>query len=166
MFLFCCIISTLYRYNNRKKSFWKFLYIAMLGLMLGRYGGTDLLVLQIELFGCILTHFLLFSLACTAVFFMASYENYPSGYALKPLHRIGERSLYVLFTFFWDWHEPWTAWSSYTYEVQTNKNHKIMSCFFLFLFICLTTFFIRKKKRKRVEVVVPESARYLSVGDK
>lgn len=27
--------------------------------------------------------------ACTAVFFMASYENYPSGYALKSLHRIG-----------------------------------------------------------------------------
>ncbi|KAH9788714.1 Dol-P-Man:Man(7)GlcNAc(2)-PP-Dol alpha-1,6-mannosyltransferase [Citrus sinensis] len=31
-------------------------------------------------------------LGCTAVTFMASYENYPSGYALKYLHQIGEFS--------------------------------------------------------------------------
>ncbi|XP_016467985.1 dol-P-Man:Man(7)GlcNAc(2)-PP-Dol alpha-1,6-mannosyltransferase isoform X2 [Nicotiana tabacum] len=64
IFNFAAAVAASRVYNNRKKSFWKFLYIAMLGLMLG-------------------------SLACTAVFFMASYENYPSGYALKPLHRIG-----------------------------------------------------------------------------
>ncbi|WRX08088.1 GPI mannosyltransferase - like 1 [Theobroma cacao] len=51
-------------YNNRKKSFWKFLNLIMLGL-------------------------LLISLGCTIITFMASYENYPSGYALKELHQIG-----------------------------------------------------------------------------
>ncbi|KAL2460917.1 Dol-P-Man:Man(7)GlcNAc(2)-PP-Dol alpha-1 [Abeliophyllum distichum] len=51
-------------YNNRKKSFWKYLYIAMLGSFL-------------------------ISLGCTILTFMASYENYPSGYALKALHNIG-----------------------------------------------------------------------------
>lgn len=76
--------------------------------------GTNLLALQIELFGCILTHLLLFSLACTAVLFMASYENYPSGYALKALHRIGKLSLDVLLTFL-SLNEPWTGWSSYVY---------------------------------------------------
>uniref|UniRef100_A0A3Q7EKC0 Mannosyltransferase n=1 Tax=Solanum lycopersicum TaxID=4081 RepID=A0A3Q7EKC0_SOLLC len=64
VFNFAAAVAAGRLYNNRKKSFWKFLYIAMLGLILG-------------------------SLACTAVFFMASYENYPSGYALKALHRIG-----------------------------------------------------------------------------
>nr|XP_009765386.1 PREDICTED: dol-P-Man:Man(7)GlcNAc(2)-PP-Dol alpha-1,6-mannosyltransferase isoform X3 [Nicotiana sylvestris] len=64
IFNFAAAVAASRVYNNRKKRFWKFLYITMLGLMLG-------------------------SLACTAVFFMASYENYPSGYALKPLHRIG-----------------------------------------------------------------------------
>ncbi|XP_060219015.1 dol-P-Man:Man(7)GlcNAc(2)-PP-Dol alpha-1,6-mannosyltransferase [Lycium barbarum] len=63
IFNFAAAVAASRVYNNRKKSLWKFLYIAMLGLMLG-------------------------SLACTAVFFMASYENYPSGYALKALHRI------------------------------------------------------------------------------
>ncbi|CAH9097925.1 unnamed protein product [Cuscuta epithymum] len=48
-------------YNNRRKSVWNILYIGMLGLILG-------------------------SLGCTLVFFMASYENYPSGHALKALH--------------------------------------------------------------------------------
>lgn len=51
-------------YNNRKKSFWKLLYFGMLGLFL-------------------------ISLGCTVLFFMASYHNYPSGYALKKLHQMG-----------------------------------------------------------------------------
>ncbi|KAL6130555.1 hypothetical protein ACLB2K_068934 [Fragaria x ananassa] len=51
-------------YNNRKKTFWKFLYVIMLGL-------------------------LLISLGCTAITFMASNENYPSGHALQHLHKIG-----------------------------------------------------------------------------
>lgn len=51
-------------YNNRKKTFWKFLYIIMLGL-------------------------LLISLGSTVVTFKASNENYPGGYALKHLHDIG-----------------------------------------------------------------------------
>nr|GMD38171.1 dol-P-Man:Man(7)GlcNAc(2)-PP-Dol alpha-1,6-mannosyltransferase isoform X1 [Ipomoea batatas] len=57
-------------YNNRRKSFWNLLYIGMLGLILG-------------------------SLGCTLIFFMASYENYPSGYALKALHSRGNMSNYV-----------------------------------------------------------------------
>ncbi|KAI3444817.1 hypothetical protein Pfo_001482 [Paulownia fortunei] len=51
-------------YSNRKKSFWKYLYVAMLGLFL-------------------------ISLGCTILTFVASYENYPSGYALKALHKMG-----------------------------------------------------------------------------
>lgn len=51
-------------YNNRNKSFWKLLYIGMLGLFL-------------------------ISLGCTVMFFMASYNNYPSGYALRKLHQMG-----------------------------------------------------------------------------
>ncbi|KAL5748453.1 hypothetical protein ACOSP7_025494 [Xanthoceras sorbifolium] len=51
-------------YMNRKKPFWKLINVILLG-------------------------FLLISLWCTAISFMASYENYPSGYALKYLHRIG-----------------------------------------------------------------------------
>ncbi|XP_038874511.1 dol-P-Man:Man(7)GlcNAc(2)-PP-Dol alpha-1,6-mannosyltransferase isoform X1 [Benincasa hispida] len=51
-------------YNNKKKTFWKLLYLIMLGL-------------------------LLISLGCTVITFLASYENYPSGYALKELHRTG-----------------------------------------------------------------------------
>ncbi|KAF4364971.1 hypothetical protein G4B88_021788 [Cannabis sativa] len=52
-------------YNNRGKSYWKLLYFMMLGL-------------------------LLVSLGCTAITFMASYENYPSGHALRNLHQIEE----------------------------------------------------------------------------
>ncbi|RVW95255.1 Dol-P-Man:Man(7)GlcNAc(2)-PP-Dol alpha-1,6-mannosyltransferase [Vitis vinifera] len=52
-------------YNNRKKSLWKLLYFCLLGL-------------------------LLISLGCTIITFMASYNNYPSGYGLKHLHQIGE----------------------------------------------------------------------------
>lgn len=51
-------------YNNRKKTFWKLLNFIMLGL-------------------------LLISLGCTIITFMASYNNYPSGHALKDLHQIG-----------------------------------------------------------------------------
>ncbi|XP_059448601.1 dol-P-Man:Man(7)GlcNAc(2)-PP-Dol alpha-1,6-mannosyltransferase [Corylus avellana] len=51
-------------YNNRRKTFWKLLYFVMLGL-------------------------LLISLGCTIITFMASYQNYPSGHALKELHQIG-----------------------------------------------------------------------------
>lgn len=51
-------------YNNRKKGFWRFLYVALLGLFL-------------------------ISLGCTIITFLASYGNYPSGYALKALHSTG-----------------------------------------------------------------------------
>ncbi|XP_022155722.1 dol-P-Man:Man(7)GlcNAc(2)-PP-Dol alpha-1,6-mannosyltransferase [Momordica charantia] len=51
-------------YNNKQKTFWKLLYLIMLGS-------------------------LLISLGCTVITFLASYENYPSGYALKELHRTG-----------------------------------------------------------------------------
>ncbi|XP_065859117.1 dol-P-Man:Man(7)GlcNAc(2)-PP-Dol alpha-1,6-mannosyltransferase [Euphorbia lathyris] len=51
-------------YNNRKKNSWKFLNLIMVGL-------------------------LLVSLGCTSVTFLASYDNYTSGHALKALHRMG-----------------------------------------------------------------------------
>ncbi|KAK6918670.1 GPI mannosyltransferase [Dillenia turbinata] len=51
-------------YNNRKKSFWRLIYLMMLGAVL-------------------------ISLGCTIITFVASYENYPSGYALRDLHQIG-----------------------------------------------------------------------------
>jgi len=52
-------------YNNRKKAGWNLLYILMLGAFL-------------------------VSLGHSAVTFMASYNNYPGGYALKALHEAGE----------------------------------------------------------------------------
>ncbi|XP_047341534.1 dol-P-Man:Man(7)GlcNAc(2)-PP-Dol alpha-1,6-mannosyltransferase isoform X2 [Impatiens glandulifera] len=52
-------------FNNRKKGSWVFLYIGLLGLLLS-------------------------SLGLTVVTFMASYENYPGGYALQRLHLLGE----------------------------------------------------------------------------
>ncbi|CAK9149406.1 unnamed protein product [Ilex paraguariensis] len=57
-------------YNNRRKSFWKLLNIVVLGL-------------------------LLVSLGCTIISFMASYQNYPGGYALKALHRMGQNHLMI-----------------------------------------------------------------------
>ncbi|OAY49438.1 dol-P-Man:Man(7)GlcNAc(2)-PP-Dol alpha-1,6-mannosyltransferase isoform X1 [Manihot esculenta] len=51
-------------YNNRKKALWKLLNLFMLGLIL-------------------------ISLGCTIIMFLASYENYPSGHALKGLHQMG-----------------------------------------------------------------------------
>ncbi|KFK42589.1 hypothetical protein AALP_AA1G015000 [Arabis alpina] len=50
-------------YNNRKKSIWKLVNMGMLALFA-------------------------ISAGCTVVTFMASYYNYPSGYALKHLHQI------------------------------------------------------------------------------
>ncbi|XP_019098013.1 PREDICTED: dol-P-Man:Man(7)GlcNAc(2)-PP-Dol alpha-1,6-mannosyltransferase isoform X1 [Camelina sativa] len=50
-------------YNNRKKTIWKLVNIVMLA-------------------------FFAISAGCTVVTFMASYYNYPSGYALKRLHQI------------------------------------------------------------------------------
>ncbi|XP_010056383.2 dol-P-Man:Man(7)GlcNAc(2)-PP-Dol alpha-1,6-mannosyltransferase isoform X1 [Eucalyptus grandis] len=48
-------------YNNRKKRLWNLLYFIMVGSIV-------------------------VSLGCTVITFLASYENYPSGYALKYLH--------------------------------------------------------------------------------
>ncbi|XP_026389911.1 dol-P-Man:Man(7)GlcNAc(2)-PP-Dol alpha-1,6-mannosyltransferase-like [Papaver somniferum] len=50
-------------YNNRNKGVWKWFNFAVFGS-------------------------LLMSVGCSLVMFMASYENYPSGYALKALHRM------------------------------------------------------------------------------
>ncbi|KAH7659253.1 Dolichyl-P-Man:Man(7)GlcNAc(2)-PP-dolichol alpha-1,6-mannosyltransferase protein [Dioscorea alata] len=52
-------------YNNRKKTLWRWIYIGML---------VSILI----------------SLGCSIVTFMASYENYPGGYALKALHQAVE----------------------------------------------------------------------------
>ncbi|KAK1283366.1 Dol-P-Man:Man(7)GlcNAc(2)-PP-Dol alpha-1,6-mannosyltransferase [Acorus calamus] len=54
-------------YNNRKKKVWRWLFVIMLGLVF-------------------------VSLGCTAITFMASYDNYPGAYALKSLHQIGQNS--------------------------------------------------------------------------
>ncbi|KAG5538758.1 hypothetical protein RHGRI_019344 [Rhododendron griersonianum] len=62
MFNLSAAIAASRIYNNRKKSFWKLLHIILLGL-------------------------LMVSLGCTIITFMASCENYPSGYALKDLHK-------------------------------------------------------------------------------
>lgn len=52
-------------YNNQKKNIWRLLFLMMLGS-------------------------LLVSLGCSVISFMASYNNYPGGYALKALHQIGD----------------------------------------------------------------------------
>ncbi|PIN18363.1 Protein involved in dolichol pathway for N-glycosylation (mannosyltransferase family) [Handroanthus impetiginosus] len=67
IFNFSAAVAASRIYNNRKKSLWKYLYFAMLGLFL-------------------------ISLGCTILTFMASYENYPSGHALKALHKMGHLS--------------------------------------------------------------------------
>ncbi|CAN8296013.1 unnamed protein product [Cochlearia groenlandica] len=51
-------------YNNKKKTIWKLVNLVMLALFA-------------------------ISAGCTVVTFMASFYNYPSGYALKRLHQIG-----------------------------------------------------------------------------
>ncbi|XP_072984749.1 dol-P-Man:Man(7)GlcNAc(2)-PP-Dol alpha-1,6-mannosyltransferase isoform X1 [Typha latifolia] len=61
-------------YNNRKKNVWKWLYVLLLGSFV-------------------------FSLGCSLVTFMASYNNYPGGYALKALHQAdvstGEKLVHI-----------------------------------------------------------------------
>ncbi|KAK9749155.1 hypothetical protein RND81_02G105900 [Saponaria officinalis] len=64
VFNMAAAISASRIYNNRRKSFWRLLSIGLLGLFL-------------------------ISIGCTIMFFMASYNNYPSGYALKKLHLTG-----------------------------------------------------------------------------
>ncbi|XP_031394007.1 dol-P-Man:Man(7)GlcNAc(2)-PP-Dol alpha-1,6-mannosyltransferase isoform X2 [Punica granatum] len=64
MFNLAAAVTASRIYNNRKKSFWKLLFLAMVGSFL-------------------------VSLGCTVLTFLASYENYPSGYALKYLHKSG-----------------------------------------------------------------------------
>ncbi len=54
------------------------------------------------------THFLFCSLGCTIITFMASYENYPSGHALKDLHQIGMFSLSLSQKLSWPWTESCT----------------------------------------------------------
>ncbi|KAJ6729950.1 MANNOSYLTRANSFERASE [Salix viminalis] len=74
-------------YNNRKKTLWKFLNLIMLGLFFIRLDGHFICCHKYVLHPNIL--FFLCSLGCTLVFFLASYDNYPSGNALKDLHQIG-----------------------------------------------------------------------------
>ncbi|XP_073316920.1 dol-P-Man:Man(7)GlcNAc(2)-PP-Dol alpha-1,6-mannosyltransferase isoform X1 [Primulina huaijiensis] len=64
MFNFSAAMAASRVYNNRRKSFWKYLYVAMIGGFM-------------------------ISLGCTFLTFMASYENYPSGHAIKALHKTG-----------------------------------------------------------------------------
>ncbi|XP_075491452.1 dol-P-Man:Man(7)GlcNAc(2)-PP-Dol alpha-1,6-mannosyltransferase isoform X1 [Primulina tabacum] len=64
MFNFSAAMAASRVYNNRRKSFWKYLYVAMIGGFM-------------------------ISLGCTFLTFMASYENYPSGHAIKALHKRG-----------------------------------------------------------------------------
>lgn len=52
-------------YNNQRKNIWRLLFLMMLGSFL-------------------------VSLGCSAIMFLASYDNYPGGYALKALHQIGD----------------------------------------------------------------------------
>ncbi|GMP62158.1 hypothetical protein CsSME_00024360 [Camellia sinensis var. sinensis] len=62
MFNLSAAIAASRIYNNRRKNFWNLLYVVLLGL-------------------------LMISLGYTIITFMASYENYPSGYALRDLHK-------------------------------------------------------------------------------
>ncbi|KAL9273531.1 Dol-P-Man:Man(7)GlcNAc(2)-PP-Dol alpha-1,6-mannosyltransferase-like protein [Drosera capensis] len=94
-----CSADVQLRYNNRKKSFWRLFYVGMLGL-------------------------LLISLGCSVIFFMASYKNYPSGYAIKRLHQAGhsDHSMSEIFvhidtfsamngiTRFCENDHPWSPW--------------------------------------------------------
>ncbi|KAL5724028.1 dolichyl-P-Man:Man7GlcNAc2-PP-dolichol alpha-1,6-mannosyltransferase [Ranunculus cassubicifolius] len=62
MFNLSAAIAAARLHNNRKKRVWKWLYVVMLGSLLISFG-------------------------CSFITFMASYANYPSGYALKVLHQ-------------------------------------------------------------------------------
>ncbi|KAL7238447.1 hypothetical protein ACSBR2_004532 [Camellia fascicularis] len=64
MFNLSAAIAASRIYNNRRKNFWNLLYVVLLVL-------------------------LMISLGYTIITFMASYENYPSGYALRDLHKNG-----------------------------------------------------------------------------
>ncbi|XP_058086939.1 dol-P-Man:Man(7)GlcNAc(2)-PP-Dol alpha-1,6-mannosyltransferase isoform X2 [Magnolia sinica] len=64
MFNLSAAIAASRIYNNRKKKAWEWIYFIMIGSFV-------------------------VSLGCTVITFMASYENYPGGYALKALHQIG-----------------------------------------------------------------------------
>ncbi|XP_054782648.1 dol-P-Man:Man(7)GlcNAc(2)-PP-Dol alpha-1,6-mannosyltransferase-like [Prosopis cineraria] len=57
-------VIDMFQYNNKKKPFWTLLFFILLGL-------------------------LSVSVGCSITTFMASYWNYPSGHALKELHRTG-----------------------------------------------------------------------------
>lgn len=81
-------ILSCHRYNNKQKTFWKLLYLIMLGSLLIRLNDFSVLLGKIYIYLSIHS-FLLCSLGCTVITFLASYENYPSGYALKELHRTG-----------------------------------------------------------------------------
>ncbi|XP_010540210.1 PREDICTED: dol-P-Man:Man(7)GlcNAc(2)-PP-Dol alpha-1,6-mannosyltransferase isoform X2 [Tarenaya hassleriana] len=61
MFNLCAAVAASRIYNNRKKTLWRLMNIVMLGLFI-------------------------LSAGCTITTFMASYNNYPSGYALERLH--------------------------------------------------------------------------------
>ncbi|XP_011017392.1 PREDICTED: dol-P-Man:Man(7)GlcNAc(2)-PP-Dol alpha-1,6-mannosyltransferase isoform X2 [Populus euphratica] len=74
-------------YNNRKKTPWKFLNLFMLGLFFIRLDGHFICCHKYVMHPNVL--FCLCSLGCTIVLFLASYDNYPSGNALKDLHQIG-----------------------------------------------------------------------------
>ncbi|KAL6323390.1 hypothetical protein AAG906_038661 [Vitis piasezkii] len=96
-------------YNNRKKSLWKLLYFCLLGL-------------------------LLISLGCTIITFMASYNNYPSGYGLKHLHQIGHSTN--------DTDEQWVhidpsqilieefRWRNFTFLITEHSNIEGFKCLF------------------------------------
>ncbi|KAF6135441.1 hypothetical protein GIB67_027315 [Kingdonia uniflora] len=57
-------------YNNRKKGVWSWLYFILIGSFL-------------------------VSLGCSVILFMASYDNYPGGYALKALHQMANETNYT-----------------------------------------------------------------------
>ncbi|XP_059659129.1 dol-P-Man:Man(7)GlcNAc(2)-PP-Dol alpha-1,6-mannosyltransferase-like [Cornus florida] len=63
-------------YNNRKKRFWNLVFYCSAGNAHCQTSSID-------------AYCSFCSLGCTVIMFMASYENYPSGYALKDLHRMG-----------------------------------------------------------------------------
>ncbi|KAG9454432.1 hypothetical protein H6P81_007336 [Aristolochia fimbriata] len=63
MFNLSAALSASRIYNNRKKSVWKWLYLIMMGSLLVSLGGS-------------------------VITFMASYDNYPGGHAVKVLHQM------------------------------------------------------------------------------
>lgn len=93
---FWFLFFTFCSYNNRKKTLWKFLNLFMLGLFFIRLDGHFICCYKYVLHPNVL--FCLCSLGCTIVFFLASYDNYPSGNALKDLHQIGESSVSFFFS--------------------------------------------------------------------